>query len=193
MSQTGFIILIILFVAAMLLLFWWMTRQPGGTRDGSGNETAAALGSLVPDEGGDTSPPATIKGESIAPDPLPVVTPPPPLPTPLSPVAESPAAPVAPAAPPERDIGIVAPQAADGAVDNLLLMKGVGPKLAARLGELGVTRFDQIAGWTDADIDRIDAELGTFRGRIRRDQWVDQAGYLARGDHKGFAAKYGNI
>mgnify|MGYP000491964002 CR=1 FL=1 len=29
--------------------------------------------------------------------------------------------------------------------------------------------FAQIAAWSEADIDRIDAQLGTFAGRIRRD------------------------
>ena len=75
--------------------------------------------------------------------------------------------------------------------DDLTRIKGLGPKLAARLGELGVHRFDQIAGWSDAEIDRIDAELGRFQGRIRRDGWVEQAEYLARGDIAGFQSRFG--
>lgn len=77
--------------------------------------------------------------------------------------------------------------------DDLTRLKGVGPKLAAQLGEMGVTSFAEIAAWSDADIDRIDAQLGRFQGRIRRDSWVEQAGYLAQGDSEGFAAKYGNL
>ncbi|MCP1470047.1 putative flap endonuclease-1-like 5' DNA nuclease [Sphingobium sp. OAS761] len=77
--------------------------------------------------------------------------------------------------------------------DDLLKLKGVGPKLGALLLDLGVTRFAQIAAWTDADIAAIDARLGNFRGRPVRDQWVDQAKYLASGDIAGFEAKYGKL
>lgn len=77
--------------------------------------------------------------------------------------------------------------------DDLLRLKGVGPKLNQLLIELGVTRYAQIAAWTDADIAAIDARLGNFKGRPTRDQWVDQARYLAAGDTAGFEAKYGKL
>ena len=77
--------------------------------------------------------------------------------------------------------------------DDLLRMKGLGPKLRDRLTELGVTRFGQIAAWNEADIDRIDEQLGTFRGRIRRDQWVEQARFLAVGDIEGYQAAFGAL
>jgi predicted flap endonuclease-1-like 5' DNA nuclease len=77
--------------------------------------------------------------------------------------------------------------------DDLLRMKGVGPKLKALLHELGITRFAQIAAWTDTDIAAIDARLGNFKGRPIRDQWVDQAKYLAAGDIAGFEAQYGKL
>lgn len=86
-----------------------------------------------------------------------------------------------------------APEAPSGDGDDLLLIKGVGPKLAALLRSLGVTRFAQIAGWSEADIDRIDAQLGTFKGRIRRDNWIEQAKLLATGDKAGFEAKFGKV
>ena len=77
--------------------------------------------------------------------------------------------------------------------DDLRKIKGVGPKLVVLLNGLGVTRFQQIADWTDADIARIDPQLGTFQGRIARDNLIDQAAYLARGDKAGFEAKYGAL
>lgn len=83
--------------------------------------------------------------------------------------------------------------AAEGGADDLLLIKGVGPKLVALLHSLGVTRFAQIAAWTDEDIDRIDAQLGNFAGRIRRDNWVEQAKFLAAGDRAGFEGKFGKL
>jgi predicted flap endonuclease-1-like 5' DNA nuclease len=76
---------------------------------------------------------------------------------------------------------------------DLTRLKGVGPKLAARLHQLGVTGFDDIAGWDEAAIDRIDAELGQFSGRIRRDNWVEQARLLAAGDTAGFERKFGKL
>ncbi len=78
------------------------------------------------------------------------------------------------------------------AASDLALIKGLGPKLQAQLADMGVTSFAQIAAWDDAEIDRIDAQLGRFAGRIRRDNWVEQARLLAAGDAAGFAAKFGN-
>ena len=75
--------------------------------------------------------------------------------------------------------------------DDLTRIKGVGPKLAAILRDEGVTSFAQIAAWSDADINRIDAKLGRFEGRIRRDDWVAQAGHLSSGDMEGYKARFG--
>jgi predicted flap endonuclease-1-like 5' DNA nuclease len=83
--------------------------------------------------------------------------------------------------------------AAKSAPDDLRQLKGVGPKLVTVLNGLGVTRFDQIAGWSAGDIATIDAQLGTFTGRIARDNWVEQAGFLAKGDIAGFEAKFGKL
>ncbi|HEY8605120.1 hypothetical protein [Tsuneonella suprasediminis] len=80
---------------------------------------------------------------------------------------------------------------ATASADDLTQIKGLGPKLAALLTEMGVTRFEQIAAWDDAEIDRVDARLGRFQGRIRRDGWVEQAGYLAKGDLDGFRSRFG--
>ena len=77
--------------------------------------------------------------------------------------------------------------------DNLRLLKGVGPKLAALLTQLGITRFDQIATWNEADVTLIDSQLGNFKGRIVRDNWIEQARFLASGDITGFEAKFGKL
>ena len=94
------------------------------------------------------------------------------------------------AAPALLAIGI---PAAVGAADKLLQLKGVGPKLNTLLVGLGITRFDQIAAWGAAEIDKVDDHLGNFKGRIVRDNWVEQAGLLAKGDIAGFEAKYGKL
>lgn len=85
------------------------------------------------------------------------------------------------------------PPAPKTGADNLQLLKGVGPKLVVLLNGLGVTSFRQVADWTAADIAAIDPQLGAFQGRIARDNLVDQASYLARGDKAGFEAKYGAL
>jgi predicted flap endonuclease-1-like 5' DNA nuclease len=84
-----------------------------------------------------------------------------------------------------------APAAAPASADDLSRIKGVGPKLVALLAELGVTSFAQIAAWSDADVTRIDDQLGRFKGRITRDQWIAQAQLLAAGDETGFAERFG--
>lgn len=76
--------------------------------------------------------------------------------------------------------------------DDLTRIKGLGPKLAALLATLGVTRFEQVAAWDDADIDRIDSRLGRFSGRIRRDNWVEQARLLANDETEEFDRKFGS-
>ena len=77
--------------------------------------------------------------------------------------------------------------------DNLELLKGVGPKLNTLLKTLGVTSFEQVANWAAADIADIDAKLGTFAGRISRDNWIDQSKLLVAGDVAGFEKKYGSL
>ncbi len=97
------------------------------------------------------------------------------------------APPAAPPAPPP------ASRNAGTAEDDLTRIKGVGGKLRELLATLGVTRFAQIADWSEADIDRVDAQLGRFQGRIRRDNWVEQARLLAEDDTAGYEAKFGRL
>ncbi len=83
--------------------------------------------------------------------------------------------------------------AAVGDADDLLQIKGIGPKLNALLTSLGVTRFDQIAAWGAAEIDKVDDHLGSFKNRITRDSWIEQAGLLAKGMIAEFEAKFGKL
>ena len=67
------------------------------------------------------------------------------------------------------------PTGSDGsAPDDLRQIKGIGPKIADLLDELGIQRFDQIAAWTPENIDWINSQL-KFKGRVEREQWVEQA------------------
>jgi predicted flap endonuclease-1-like 5' DNA nuclease len=80
-----------------------------------------------------------------------------------------------------------------GAPNDLLQIKGVGPKLNALLNRLGVTRFDQIAAWKAKEISAVDSHLGAFQGRITREDWIDQANLLANGQIVSFEARYGKL
>lgn len=84
-----------------------------------------------------------------------------------------------------------APLPAPGTGDDLTRIKGLGPKIAGLLGEFGITTFAQIAALTPEEVERVDAKLGRFSGRITRDQWVQQARLLAAGDEGGFAEQFG--
>jgi predicted flap endonuclease-1-like 5' DNA nuclease len=61
-----------------------------------------------------------------------------------------------------------------GGADNLKQIKGIGPKIEASLYAMGIFHIDQIAGWSKANIEWVDAQL-SFKGRIRRERWVEQA------------------
>jgi NADH-quinone oxidoreductase subunit E len=65
-------------------------------------------------------------------------------------------------------------QARDGKPDDLKKLKGVGPKLEATLHELGFFHFDQVASWGRKRSPGSTAEL-KFKGRIERDDWIEQA------------------
>ena len=61
-----------------------------------------------------------------------------------------------------------------GKPDDLKQIKGIGPKIEASLNGLGIYHFNQIAQWTKANVDWVDSQLA-FKGRIRRERWVEQA------------------
>ena len=65
--------------------------------------------------------------------------------------------------------------AREGKADDLQKIEGVGPVLEGLLHGLGIFHFDQIAGWGDAEIAWMDANLKGFKGRVSRDRWVVQA------------------
>ncbi len=77
--------------------------------------------------------------------------------------------------------------------NDLCKLKGIGPKFADALHAAGFYNFGQIAGLTPVEIERLDNQLGAFRGRISRDRIVEQADYLARDDIDGFEQKFGKL
>jgi large subunit ribosomal protein L21 len=69
-------------------------------------------------------------------------------------------------------------EAREGGPDDLKKISGVGPKLEGLLHENGVFHFDQIAAWKSDEIAYMDDKL-SFKGRIARDNWIEQAATLA--------------
>jgi predicted flap endonuclease-1-like 5' DNA nuclease len=128
--------------------------------------------------------------EPIVAAPPPPAPAPPPVPVAAPPAPPKPAPVMAPVAAAMTAIGI---PAAIGKADDLMQLKGVGPKLNTLLNSLGVSRFDQIAAWAAKEIGIVDGHLGSFKGRIVRDEWVEQADLLANRKIAAFEAKYGKL
>ena len=77
---------------------------------------------------------------------------------------------------PKKSAAKKAPAKAAG--DDLKKLSGVGPALEKKLHEAGITTFEQIAAWTEADVAAMDEKL-SFKGRIEREGWIEQARKLA--------------
>lgn len=175
------IALLILLALAVVAAIAWGVRLSRAQARGQKEFEAHAEEAGVPIADADTPVP-----------PPPAVSPsPPPLtdqsaagtPSDTRPIAD---APIAAAVDPDG----TASSLADGPATRL---KGLGPKVAARLGELGIDRIGQIAALDDAGVAALDAQLGPFAGRIVRDRWVEQARLLANGDRAGFERIFGKL
>ena len=80
-------------------------------------------------------------------------------------------------------------EARAGKADDLKLIKGIGPKLEQLCNGLGFYHWDQIAGWTADEVAWVNANLKGFKGRVSRDNWVEQAKVLAAGGTTEFAER----
>ncbi|MEO1140055.1 MAG: endonuclease [Pseudomonadota bacterium] len=76
-----------------------------------------------------------------------------------------------------------------GQPDNLKEIKGVGPKLEQLLNSMGFYHFDQIAAWSADEVAWVDANLQGFKGRVSRDNWIEQAKILAAGGETEFSKR----
>lgn len=66
------------------------------------------------------------------------------------------------------------PEAEAATADTLTEINGIGPVIAGKLNDIGITTFKQIADFTPEEVERVDAELN-FKGRIEREEWIAQA------------------
>ena len=74
--------------------------------------------------------------------------------------------------------------------DDLKLISGVGPKLEGTLNSLGIYTFKQVSAWKKAEREWVDGYLN-FKGRIDRDDWVNQAKALAKGGAEEYFKVFG--
>lgn len=77
----------------------------------------------------------------------------------------------------------------EGGADDLKKIKGVGPKMELMLHSMGFYHFDQIAAWNASEVAWVNANLEGFKGRVTRDNWVEQANLLASGGETEFSKK----
>ena len=78
--------------------------------------------------------------------------------------------------------------AARGPRNDLKRIKGIGVVIDKKLEAMGITTYEQIAAWTTADIDKVSNALD-FKGRIEREQWVQQARILSGGGQTDFSRR----
>jgi predicted flap endonuclease-1-like 5' DNA nuclease len=173
MEATLILGLLALLAGITIVGIWWgailKRRRIAGDKQFIANREAAEQGSP-----GSTTPASVAPAEPpLADEPIPAAAPFDASPAALA--ADPPPAPVA------------------TAFGDITQLKGLGPKLAATLAELGFTGIDQIAALTPEDAAALDARLGAFQGRMARDRWIEQATLLSAGDKAGYEAAFGKL
>ena len=68
--------------------------------------------------------------------------------------------------------------------DDLQVLKGVGPFIEDKLNALGITTYRQIANMNAKLEEQVNKAIEFFPGRIKRDQWANQAKILLGEDVK---------
>lgn len=75
----------------------------------------------------------------------------------------------------ERQLAKARTQSIPPPPDDLRKIKGIGPSFERALHAMGVTSYEQIAEWSDEDVERIAEKVNTTAKRIQRDGWVKSA------------------
>jgi predicted flap endonuclease-1-like 5' DNA nuclease len=81
-----------------------------------------------------------------------------------------------------------ATRTAGSASDDLKRIRGIGVLIEKRLNSMGVATYEQIANWTADDIAHFSRSLD-FKGRIERENWVEQARILGSGGSTEFSRR----
>ena len=80
------------------------------------------------------------------------------------------------------------PGARSAGPDDLKRIRGIGVLIEKKLNSLGIVHYEQVANWTGADIERI-SQILDFKGRIERENWIEQARILATGGQTEFSRR----
>jgi predicted flap endonuclease-1-like 5' DNA nuclease len=73
--------------------------------------------------------------------------------------------------------------------DDLKRIRGVGLLIERKLNAMGISTYEQVANWTADDVGTVNAKL-EFKGRIERENWIEQARILASGGHTDFSRRF---
>lgn len=190
------LILIALFALAAVLIIVWGTKRWRANKQAMAELEADGRLEQVDAEAPDVAaepepaptpvPPAERQAEPAAPAPV------------VAPQSEAiphpvPVAPAPPVIEPQTETVAPPPPASRSDEGDLTRLKGLGPKVAARLAELNVTRIADLAALDEEQAAALDAQLGNFSGRMGRDKWIEQAQLLNAGDIAGYEAQFGKL
>ena len=64
--------------------------------------------------------------------------------------------------------------------DNLQTIKGIGPFIEEKLNALGIYTFAQVGNMTSKIEEEVNEAIEFFPGRVKRDEWANQAKELAK-------------
>jgi len=73
--------------------------------------------------------------------------------------------------------------------DDLKRIRGINVDIEVKLKRIGITTYEQLANWKPTDVERI-SELLNFRGRIERENWMEQARILFSGGETEFSKRF---
>jgi predicted flap endonuclease-1-like 5' DNA nuclease len=73
--------------------------------------------------------------------------------------------------------------------DDLKRIRGIGVLLEKKLNAMGISTYEQIANWTADDVGAVNNKL-EFKGRIERENWIEQARILASGGQTDFSRRF---
>lgn len=178
--QALFAAAVVFVVLGSVLSFALLKPLPGPVEPGSaGMPKAAADPTPAPEVAASAPEPELAPAPEPEPTPAPVAAAPEPAPEPAP----------APAASGEATRPEALEAARDGGADDLKKIKGIGPKLEKLCNTLGFYHFDQIASWSADEVAWVDTNLEGFKGRVTRDNWVEQARLLAAGQQTDFSKR----
>lgn len=79
----------------------------------------------------------------------------------------------------EKSAPLPASSKTAAAGDDLKALTGVGPALEQKLIEAGVTSYAQVASWSEADLDALEAQISGIKAKAEKGDWINEAKGLA--------------